>query len=169
MEIKVLNFNSGLIYNREINWIQFGYGYGYDFINKLEQHIIPLVYFKLGYNTYYIDKNIFDELSKYSSLEFSNFEIIGGVKFNLFFNPIALDCDVGYSKLTEAPNVYDLTTILKLWLIYQVKIERISTFSYEKFAKNYAVYLSGYYKKFYIIGHTQEAFNFSLGFDYYFK
>ena len=168
--IELLNLNSNINYIHNYNWFDFAFGYGYDFINKLESHIIPLAYINLGYNSYQLDKNILQNLSNYSNLNFSNFELILGGKILLFFNPIELDLNADFSKIMDGPNLNVMSIKSKLKFIMQEKKNRFSVdWGYNYFCKNITFFLSSEFKKFLISNQVESTFNISLGLDYYYN
>jgi hypothetical protein len=167
--IKILNINSDLLNNRAINWVQYGLGYGYDFINKLGKQIIPVFFVKLGFSTYNLDKNIFNELSKYSSLQFTNFELNAGAKLYILFNPVGFDINADYSKITDGPNLDIFSVNSKFYYIDQTKGKGKFGYLDEYFIKNISVYLSCLYRNYYLSSHSQNVFNMSLGIDFYFQ
>jgi hypothetical protein len=167
-ELKVLDFNSDLNLKHDYHWFQFGMGYGYDFFNELEQHLIPLIFLKLGYSSYKLDENIFNELAKNSSLKFSNFEINTGAKINFLINPVELDIIADFTKVTDGPNLNILSIKTKLWLVNQDMKKNMGVNYTNDFLRRYfTFYLSGDYKRYFISNHSQNVFSFSLGIDYY--
>ena len=172
--LKALNVNSDIFFDKYIEWAQLGFGRGYGFLNKIDRNIIISIFAKIGYTSYEPDVRIIDELSEYSSLAFTNYEYKLGGNLYIFFNPVILDVSADYSKIIEENGLGILSVISKLCIINQEIIQNIPenetmVMSTKNLLKKYDAYFSCSYRKFYILGHTQDAFNFSLGFEYYFS
>jgi hypothetical protein len=164
-------FNSvpEIYYKDKINWVNFGVGYGYDFHEIFDHQIFPLIFLKLGYNTYNIDNNIIDKFSNTSKLNFTNFDLTTGAKLNLIFDKIGFIIDADYTKVFDSPNLDIKTLNTKFFIINYGKKWR-QDICYGEYipVKNLSLFLSCNYKIFSVKSEVHESISYSLGFDYYF-
>ena len=166
----ILDLKSDIIYNRDWHWLDLGFGYGFDFLGTLEKRLIPIIYGKIGYTSVKPEANLFNNIIKIYDKTFSNFELNGGIKFEYLINPIELELNADYRKITNIPNI-DIVSISSKFSFLYYEIKQFISIDYGPLgvARHFNIYLLAEYNKIFVSNLSQSAFNLGLGLDYYFK
>ena len=166
-KLKLLNINSNLLFDEKYNWFNLGLGYGYDFINSMDNRLVPTAFIGIGYSSYKLDKNTFNQISN-SLLKFSNMQFNTGLKLNLMFNPIQFDVVTEYTIVVESKPIYLFSLGGKLRYMFQKKLSSsVNYFQEDYYYKYFDIYLSCDYNKVNTKNLSQEILRFSTGIDIY--
>ncbi|MGA2298380.1 MAG: hypothetical protein ABSG15_12615, partial [FCB group bacterium] len=168
--LDILNFNSDIIFNLKWQWLQLGFSYGYDFLNKIDNRLLPLIYGKIGYSSAEPDGTVFGNIISKYNRTFSNFEMNGGINITYLFNPIELELNAEYRNINTEPDLDIFSSHFKI--SYQnnfIREYKVNENYYHSIIRHFNIYVLGEYNKIYISNISQSAFNLGLGLDYYFK
>ncbi|HPI19653.1 MAG TPA: hypothetical protein PKY56_04715 [Candidatus Kapabacteria bacterium] len=165
--INLLNLKSNLLFDDNTEWFDLSYGYGYDYLNKLENHLLLLLRLGFSYNSYKLDDKIFENYESKPDDEYSSLQINFKADAKYSINSINANLSLVYNKLTLG----DLKSILalktKILYSFQSKkqLELIDS-KWEVLQKDFELFLLFDYYKFAINDRFKEAYQLSLGFNY---